>query len=529
MKHWLSLFGCVFAAVVFSIVGCGGDEPVDRCLNVTCDDESECTEDACNPADGSCDFMPVADGGECDFDGLPGLCASGVCEDAMFCEGVDCDDESACTDDTCDPADGSCVNTSVPDDTQCDYYDLPGFCLRGGCEPVSWTWTVCPSECDFTLIQPAIDISVDGENVLVFAGTYQENIDFDGKAIVVTSADGPEVTIIDGNQEGSVVTFRSFEMRDSVLRGFTITNGFGDNAGGIEVRNGSSPSIVKNIITNNFACQGAGIRTYFASPLIQHNEIIGNREGGCSGSSGAGIYIGGRSTVEVIENLIADNESTGGGGISMGAAGNPIIFGNEIRGNRVTQDGGGLTLSNSSEALIMQNLIYDNSAGQGGGIWWLVPFGDRGPRLVNNTIVDNDAPVGSGIFADGYDGQTPLINNIIVGKRGQSAIYCGDFNDLEAPIFSHNDVFAVDAPAYAGHCPDQTGLNGNISADPRFVDSEQHNYDLTAGSPAVDSGDTTIVDLPAEDFAGRPRTVDGNEDDVADVDIGAFEFQGPAR
>ena len=526
MKHSLSLFGCAFAAVVFSIVGCGGDEPVDRCLNVTCDDESECTEDACNPADGSCDFMPVADGGECNFDGLPGLCASGVCEDAMFCEGVDCDDESACTDDTCDPADGSCVNTSVPDDTECNYYDLPGFCLRGGCEPVSWTWTVCPSECDFTSIQPAIDISVDGENVLVFAGTYQENIDFDGKLLVVTSADGPEVTIIDGNQEGSVVTFRSVETRDSVLRGFTITNGSSSVGGGIMVRD-SSPSIFGNIVTNNSACPGGGIGIEFSSPLVQHNEITHNT---CSvGWGGGGVSIGGASAAEIIENLIADNESTDGGGIAMWAAGDPTIYGNEIRGNHATGGGGGLSLVNRSEALIVQNLIYGNSAEQGGGISWLVPSGNRGPRLINNTIADNDATVGSGIFADGYDGQTPLINNIIVGKRGQSAIYCGDFNDLEAPIFSHNDVFAVDAPAYAGHCPDQTGLNGNISADPRFVDPEQHNYDLTAGSPAVDSGDTTIVDLPAEDFAGRPRTVDGNEDDVADVDIGAFEFQGPAR
>jgi len=527
MKYSLSLFGCVFAAVVFSIVGCGGDEPVDRCLEVTCDDESECTEDACNPADGSCDFMPVADGAECDFDGLPGLCASGVCEDAMLCEGVDCDDDNGCTDDTCDPADGSCVNTSVPDDTQCDYYDLPGFCLRGGCEPVSWTWTVCPSECDFTLIQPAIDISVDGENVLVFAGTYKENIDFDGKAIVVTSADGPDVTIIDGNQEGSVVTLGSVETRDSVLRGFTITNGFGDNAGGIEVR-GGSPSILNNIITKNFACQGAGINSHFASPLIQHNEIIGNREGGCSGGSGAGIYIGGRSTAEVIENLIADNECHGGGGISLFAAGTPTIFGNEIHGNRVIQDGGGMAFSSVSEALIVQNLIYDNSAGQGGGIWWLVALGDH-VRLVNNTIVDNDAPVGSGIFADGYDGQSELINNIIVGKQGQTAIDCGDFNDLEQPIFSHNDVFAVDAPAYGGICTDHTGTDGNISLDPMFVDPGQQDYDLAGGSPAVDVGDTFIIDLPAEDFAGRPRTVDGNGDDVADVDIGAFEFQGPAR
>ena len=41
------------------------------------------------------------------------------------------------------------------------------------------------------------------------------------------SASGPESTIIDGNEEGSVVTFISGEDEDTVIDGFTITNGTG--------------------------------------------------------------------------------------------------------------------------------------------------------------------------------------------------------------------------------------------------------------------------------------------------------------
>ena len=62
---------------------------------------------------------------------------------------------------------------------------------------------------------------------------------------------------------------------------------------------------------------------------------------------------------------------------------------------------------NQSDAQIIQNLIFRNSAREGGGIWWLVP-GARGPLLVNNTIADNDSAQGSAIFADGFDALTEL-------------------------------------------------------------------------------------------------------------------------
>ena len=89
-------------------------------------------------------------------------------------------------------------------------------------DPGAGTW-----DHPFLTIQAAIDRSSGGAQVLVYPGTYVENLNFHGKAISVISTNGPMETIIDGNGQGRVVAFVTGESRESVLEGFTITNGQG--------------------------------------------------------------------------------------------------------------------------------------------------------------------------------------------------------------------------------------------------------------------------------------------------------------
>ena len=93
-------------------------------------------------------------------------------------------------------------------------------------------------------------------------------------------------------------------------------------------------------------------------------------------------------------------------------------------------------------------------------------------------------------------------------------------------MVSTSDVFAPNGLAYGGTCLDQTGLRGNISADPLFA----HNafgdvlgdYRLRMDSPAIDAGDNAAPQIPAADLDGRLRIADGNHDGDARVDIGAY-------
>ena len=383
---------------------------------------------------------------------------------------------------------------------------------------------------DQPTVQAAINAAVTGDTVLVAPGTYKENINFMGKAITVTSSGGAKVTIIDGGLAASVVTFSSGETSASVLSGFTVTNGkasFG--GGGIEISS-ASPTILKNVIKKNQACDGDGIEVSFGSPIIRGNQIVGNIQSGCSGGTGGGgIEIGGAASAQVIGNLIANNnagDGIGGGGISLFAAGTPTITNNIFMGNTNVTTGGAISMYNLSDAVVVQNLFIKNSSPQGGGVYYLVPSGANGPTLVNNTFFDNTATTGMGsaIYANDFDVPSHLYNNIVDEVSGQTAVYCGNLNSTTIPLFFNNDVVASGGTNYGGICSDQTGSNGNISADPLFVKAPM-NLQLQSGSPAIDAGTNSAPDLPKKDLAGKPRIVDGNGDGSKIVDIGAYEFQ----
>ena len=142
---------------------------------------------------------------------------------------------------------------------------------------------------------------------------------------------------------------------------------------------------------------------------------------------------------------------------------------------------------------------------------------------MNNTIADNDSPSSSGVYAGGFDAKTPFINNIIVAKAGQRALWCNN-NVLAPGIFKFNNIYAPIGSPYE-LCPFQiTGVDGNISADPIFVDPLNDNYLLRIGSPAIDAGYNSAPSLPFTDLDGFPRIFDGDGVGGAVVDIGALEF-----
>src|SRR6201999_624699 len=112
----------------------------------------------------------------------------------------------------------------------------------------------------------------------------------------------------------------------------------------------------------------------------------------------------------------------------------------------------------------------------------------------------------------------------------KSAIYCDptwESSSSQLTIFDHNDVLDPHSTRYAGTCSDQTGTYGNISVDPRFVNPSAGDYHLQAGSPAIDAGNNSALQLVAnagvvvsKDLDGNPREQDATGIGNPIVDIG---------
>lgn len=181
---------------------------------------------------------------------------------------------------------------------------------------------------DYATIQQAIDNANNGDTIIVAPGTYVENISYNGKAVTVISSDGPEVTTIDGNASDVVVSFWNYEGSDSVLDGFTITNGNGGFGGGIVC------------ITS--------------SPTVQNCIISAN-----TGYFGGGIFVWGGT---IITNcMITDNIALDGGG-GLYNAGNSLITNCTISGNAAANNGGGVRASFSSVMTVVNSIFWGDTA-----------------------------------------------------------------------------------------------------------------------------------------------------------------------
>ena len=146
----------------------------------------------------------------------------------------------------------------------------------------------------FSKIQYGINAAAAGDTVLVAAGTYVENINFDGKNISIIGS-GRETTIIDGDSSGTVVSFSNGEDSTAVLTGFTIKNGLEEfDGGGVQIYD-SGPTLTNLLITDNTALgHGGGIYFRIGSdstgltPTLDNVLISSNTAEGDGGGSELG-------------------------------------------------------------------------------------------------------------------------------------------------------------------------------------------------------------------------------------------------
>ena len=270
-----------------------------------------------------------------------------------------------------------CGNT--PDQVSGNVVDGGGNTITIECLPEA-DWTVDDDGldypgADFSSIQDAVNAASNGDEILVYPGTYTDSgdqvVDMLGKAVWLHSYSGSAVTILDGENARRGIQCINDEPTGTVIEGFTITGAVGDGAGiyclGSSFTGGeSNPTIVNCTITGNNAGQwntGGGIRCMRASPTIIGCEITNNT-----------AYFDGAGVTLVVSNATLEN---------------CIIEGNATSSSQAC----GVYCSYSSPTL--NNCSIAGS--DGSGIWCRI---DVNATLNNCTIVGNDSVWGGGITAE---------------------------------------------------------------------------------------------------------------------------------
>jgi len=287
-------------------------------------------------------------------------------------------------------------------------------------------------------------------------------------------------TVIDHGGSGSRVF--NISHADAVLDGLTITGGSAANGGGVQI---SAGCLNHCIVEYNSATTGGG-GVYMpggGSGIISNCTVQSNGSSGDNNNkSGGGIltYSGTITHCRVLDNGHASGRY--GGGIGCGGSGTLI-----------------------RNTLIARNYATGGGSGCGGGIFVY----QSGPTIESCTIVSNRATrTESSDYAGGISlNASATVRNCIVY-----------FNTYGAGASDYPD-FNTYPPTYTC-APEASSGEGNIIADPLFVDLAGGNYRLTADSPCIDAGDDTGVTWPT-DLDGNDRIID------AKVDMGAYENNTP--
>ncbi len=229
---------------------------------------------------------------------------------------------------------------------------------------------------DYTKIQDAINMaSWNNDTILVWPGTYYENINFLGKDLVLaslfmTTGDRQYIynTIIDGNKNGCVITLQNQETMASVICGFTIQNG------------------KKDFSSANWDKYGCGIM------LFQSDVIINN-------------------------NIIQYNEAYAGGGLNS-LNGIAKLYGNIIKENHSYFSGGGIFYGNDEIPIFLDtidlNSIYLNYAHRGCDITVRSTGQPQILEIDTLTVINPDV-----YFVFSSDGYYNPVNDLTVNIRNQ--------------------------------------------------------------------------------------------------------------
>ena len=203
------------------------------------------------------------------------------------------------------------------------------------------TITVClDGSCDFTSPAAAVDAAVEGDTIMIAAGTYMlaSPLSLYGKNLMIrgaVDASGRPTTVLNGQNATYHVNALHLTAA-TVIENLVLTNGRSTQNGAIYM----------------FGCQGTTIRNC---------SVRGNQRGAIGLNSSSVTMIG----CEIIDNAAGPGTSAGGG---LYVAGTISLIDCVVSGNAASFSGGGIYVPSGSVVNLTRTRVCGNSAPNGAQI-----------------------------------------------------------------------------------------------------------------------------------------------------------------
>ena len=320
----------------------------------------------------------------------------------------------------------------------------------------------------------------------------------------------------------------------AVVSGLTFHRGKLDKG---SMMYGGNLHMTAGLVTN--CAFTSGFCTYGGQATMRGGAAYGcTFAGGSLSASGTDRHAGGLNieggTVTVADCLIFNNSGCYGGGLHVNSA-NAVVTNCVIRNNTSKNCGGGGVMLLSG--LVTHCVITNNTADHAGGV------GINGSGTLRNCVVANNRATGTGSSYKAGSGQHGggglkmtaagiAENCTFYGNVSASATRCDELvqsaGTVRNCIFLGKDANTsfdvLKTGGTATYCYFRTEIDGdgNITGDAKVADPANGNFTLLHGSPCLDSG--MEIAAVATDIRSAPRPVDGNDDEIAAWDIGAYEM-----
>ena len=427
-------------------------------------------------------------------------------------------------------------------------------------------------------IQKSANTLQPGDTVLVMDGVYYEKVTINvsgtpGNPIVFSAYPGQQ-PIIDGTGVAGQHMIYMSNKDYIVINGFEIRNNQGGS--GIFVENGGDYiQVLNNKIHNMAGPHGMGITVYaHGADSVTHILISGNQIYNCEPATSEALVVNGNVfDFQILNNIVHDVNNIGIDAIGEEVAGKVarrgLIKGNIVYNAHSSYGGGyaaGIYIDGAQQVVVEQNIVYQSDLGievgcENAGYVAkqctvrvnLIYNNDKSGLLFggydasvgrvkycmfNNNVVFKNQVVGDG---DGevliqYASYNTFVNNIIfAGPQGIMLTSWGgnhnntlDYNCWKPSSEPHADLFVWNNSSYNTFTAYQSATGQDqhsIKTDPMFVDTLAFDFHLRGNSPCIDAGNPTTP--PGYDFDGNSTPVDGDNNGVPVVDIGAYEFIPP--